>query len=282
MHKSHPISKISERVALAAIALGAGSAFAQSDVALTIYSTAEPGGIPAQMYRPTPGGAQYGYGYNPWQGQPVPGYAVVRENRRVSVPLGRGELMFDDVAAYIDPTSVMFTSLTDPEGTKVLEQDYRFDLLSMDKMLSRYIDQRININGQDVTLLSVTMGGMLVKEADGRVRFMQGYGDVRFPEVASGLITKPTLRWDLVSQKGGAQDVVVAYQTEGITWWADYNLTFTPGRDANSGTLDVGSWVSILNQSGTTYEDAKLKLMAGDVHRARGVTARPSRSSVGT
>jgi hypothetical protein len=60
----------------------------------------------------------------------------------------------------------------------------------------------------------------------------------------------------------------MSYQTTGITWWADYNLVFAPGDDANSGTLDVGAWVSILNQSGGSYEDAKLKLVAGDVNRA--------------
>ena len=60
----------------------------------------------------------------------------------------------------------------------------------------------------------------------------------------------------------------VAYQTAGITWWADYNLTYAEGKDANSCKLDVGAWVSILNQSGATYPDAKLKLIAGDVHRA--------------
>jgi hypothetical protein len=60
----------------------------------------------------------------------------------------------------------------------------------------------------------------------------------------------------------------MSYQTTGITWWADYNLVFAPGDDANSGTLDVGAWVSILNKSGGSYEDAKLKLVAGDVNRA--------------
>ena len=60
----------------------------------------------------------------------------------------------------------------------------------------------------------------------------------------------------------------MAYQTTGITWWADYNLTYAEGQDANSCKLDVGAWVSILNQSGASYPDAKLKLIAGDVHRA--------------
>src|SRR5690606_3616404 len=80
--------------------------------------------------------------------------------------------------------------------------------------------------------------------------------------------TRPTLVWDVKTAEPGEHDVRVTYQTSGITWWADYNLVFVPGEDANSGLLDVGAWVSILNQSGATYEDAKLKLIAGDVHRA--------------
>jgi hypothetical protein len=60
----------------------------------------------------------------------------------------------------------------------------------------------------------------------------------------------------------------VAYQTTGITWWADYNLTYAEGSDANSCKLDVGAWVSVLNQSGASYPDARVKLIAGDVHRA--------------
>jgi hypothetical protein len=65
------------------------------------------------------------------------------------------------------------------------------------------------------------------------------------------------------------QKARVSYQTGGITWWADYNLIFTEGADANSGFVDVGAWVSLLNQSGTRYQDAKLKLIAGDVHRVQ-------------
>lgn len=150
------------------LALAAG-ALAQSDTALTIYSTTVPGGIPAEMYRPAPVPG-YAYGYNPYAQQPIPGYAVVRQERMLELAQGRGRTSFTDVAAYIDPTTVTFESLTDPAGTKVLEQDYRFDLLSMEKMLQRYIDKTVNVNGQDVMILSVTMGGMLVREADGRVR----------------------------------------------------------------------------------------------------------------
>ncbi|MGH8773307.1 MAG: DUF4139 domain-containing protein, partial [Burkholderiales bacterium] len=98
---------------------------------------------------------------------------------------------------------------------------------------------------------------------------------VQFPKLPGGLLTKPTLVWDVISQQAGTHRAKVAYQTNGVTWWTDYNLVYSDGKDANSCKLDVGAWVSILNQSGASYADAKLKLIAGDVHRAPVSSAAP-------
>lgn len=236
------------------------------DTALTIYSTASPGAIPAEWYRPVPGQSQ-GYGYNRYN--QIPGYAVIRQDRTLEIDQGLSELRFTDVAAMLDPTTVRFTSLTDPDGTAVLEQDYRFDLLSMDRMLERYIDQKIIFGGQEMMLLSTAGGGMLLQGEDGRVQYQQGFGGVVFPSLDESLVTKPTLMWKVDSATGGEHDTRISYQTTGITWWADYNLVWAEGDDANHGTIDIGAWVSILNQSGGTYENAKLKLIAGDVQRAQ-------------
>lgn len=236
------------------------------DTALTIYSTAAPGAIPAEWYRPVPGQSQ-GSGYNRYN--QIPGYAVIRQDRTLQIDQGLSELRFTDVAALLDPTTVRFTSLTDPDGTAVLEQDYRFDLLSMDRMLERYIDQEIIFGGQSMTLLSTAGGGMLLQGDDGRVQYQQGFGGVVLPSLDESLVTKPTLMWKVDAATGGEHDTRVSYQTTGITWWADYNLVWSEGSDANSGTIDIGAWVSILNQSGGTYENAKLKLIAGDVQRAQ-------------
>ena len=239
------------------------------ETALTIYSTAQPGAIPADLYRPVPGSGSAGYmNYGR-----IPGYGVVKQTRELDIDKGVSELSFTGVAALLDPTTVLFESLTDPGGTSVLEQDYRFDLLSMDKMLERYIDKQIIVNGQQVTLLSVSGGGMLIQYDgggdEGAIQFVQGYDGVKFPSVADGLITKPTLIWTVDSKTGGEQETRVSYQTQGITWWADYNMIYHEGKDANHGTIDLGAWVSILNQSGGTYTDASLKLVAGDVHRSQ-------------
>jgi len=233
--------------------------------AVTIYSSATPGAIPADLYRPVPGTSTWGY----TQSGRIPGYAVVKRVRTLDLERGVSSHAFTGVAALIDPTTVLFESLTDPDGTSVLEQSYRFDLLNMDKMLSRYIDKEIIIDGQRVSLLSVTSGGLLIRGDEGTIKFRSGYKGVAFPRVADGLITTPTLEWTIDADRAGAHETRLSYETRGMTWWADYNLVFHPGPDENSGTIDLGAWVSILNQSGGTYEDATLKLIAGDVNRAR-------------
>jgi hypothetical protein len=240
------------------------------DTAITIYSKAQPGAVDPNSYRPVPGQQPY------FTGSAIPGYAVVRQTRDVELPATNSILKYRDVAAFIDPTTVQFKSLTDPTGTKVAEQNYQFDLVSQDKLLTKYIDQRIEVErvlGDKVEVISgillSTQGGLTIKTDDGKIQSITNYSSVKFPDVPGGLITKPTLVWNILTQKPGNHKTEVSYQTDGITWWADYNLTFTEGKDANSGTVDFGSWVSIINQTGATYNDAKLKLMAGDVQRAQ-------------
>ena len=257
---------------VAGVALVVPGPLAQAETAqtaLTVYSSARPGAIPADWYRPLPG-----------QGTPpassLPGFAVVRVDRDLSLKQGRSLLKFTDVAALIDPTTVTFQSLTDPAGTRVLEQNFQFDLVSTQKLLSRYVDRKVTVEspqGDGVRLLDGTLlsanDGLVIRGDDGQVHALQQWNGIRFGELPGGLITQPTLEWDIAAAKGGTHKARVAYQTGGITWWADYNLLFTPGADANSGFLDLGAWVSLLNQSGATYENAKLKLVAGEVNRAQ-------------
>ncbi len=240
---------------------------AQPDTAVTIYSSARPGAIPPEYYRPLPG-----------QGTPnamgVPGYAMVRQERPVELSRGQSEVRFTDVAALIDPTTVTFTSLTDP-AARVLEQNFQFDLVSTDKLLLKFIDQPLTVERAlpggatattSGTLLS-SVDGLVLRGEDGTITALRDYAALRFPDLPGGLITRPTLLWDIQSERGGTQRARVTYQTGGITWWADYNLIFTEGRNPNAGTVDMAAWVSIINQSGATFEDAKLKLIAGDVNR---------------
>jgi len=256
------------RPGLSALALALATSFPATAAepmanALTIYSSAQAGSVPPQMYR------------NGGQGQSIPGYAVVRQERRIALKAGRNEVRFTDVAALIDPTTVSFKSLSDPDGTRVVEQNFQFDLVSTQKLLEKYIDRDITVEqarGETVesfsgTLLS-TSGGLVLRQGEGAVRVVPQYSGVQLPSLPGGLITRPTLVWDVAAKQSGEQVVRVAYQTGGITWWADYNLTYADGKDANACKIDIGAWVSIVNQSGASYPDAKIKLIAGDVHRA--------------
>ena len=253
----------------AGVLFALNAAAAEPQISLTVYSSAQPGGIPAEWYRPLPG-----MGTPP--ANALPGFALVRLDRDLEFAKGRSSYKLTDVAALIDPTTVQFLSLTDPGGTKVLEQNFQFDLVSQDKLLSKYIDREVNVEQQQGDGVKVIEGtlissndGLVLRGANGQIHALREWSNMRFGELPGGLITRPTLEWDVVSAKGGTQRSRVAYQTGGITWWADYNLMFSEGADANSGFVDVGAWVSLLNQSGARYEDAKLKLIAGDVNRVQ-------------
>ncbi len=121
------------------------------------------------------------------------------------------------------------------------------------------------------TLLS-TQGGIVLRRDDGTVQVLPHNAGVRLPALPGGLITRPTLVWDIAAQRPGTHRSRVSYQTQGLTWWADYNVVYAEGANANACRLDVGAWVSIVNQSGASYADSRLKLVAGDVHRARPAT----------
>jgi hypothetical protein len=199
-------------------------------------------------------------------------FGVVREKRKVDVPDKIGMIRFTDVASQIDGTSVQFKSLTDPNAT-VLEQNYEYDLVSADKLLGKYIDKQIAVLTKDGSRYSGRLlsfdGNQLVIRQDGEkaeivmVQRGDNVKDIQFGALPEGLITKPTLVWKLATDKTGQQLIEVAYQTGGIDWQADYNAVLNPKDTA----LDLGGWVTINNQSGATYKEAKLKLIAGDVRR---------------
>ncbi len=197
---------------------------------------------------------------------------MVRHERSLALERGRNTVRFTDVAALIDPTTVAFESLTDSRGTHVVEQNFQFDLVNTAKLLQKYIDRSISVDqvrGSGVesyagTLLSVS-GGLVLRMADGTIQTLAHNAGVKLPEIPGGLITRPTLAWDITASRAGSHHSRVSYQTSGITWWADYNLTYADGANANQCRLDVSAWVSILNQSGASYPDAKLKLAAFDV-----------------
>jgi len=195
---------------------------------------------------------------------------VVREQRTLTFEQGSGRIAFMDVASQIDATSVTLEMVDPKQTVQILEQNYAYDLVSPDKIYSKYIDQEIEIiteKGESFvgTLLSFTGGYLVIKQNDGHIRSIaQGVvQDVTFPELPEGLITRPTLFWLYKSNFAGPADAVVSYQTGGISWNAEYVGVLNPDEK----TLNLSGWVSLNNRSGKTYRDAKLKVVAGDINR---------------
>jgi hypothetical protein len=195
-------------------------------------------------------------------------FAVVKERRLMQLAQGTSEVRFPDVAATILPESVQFTSLR-PTGAKVLEQNYEFDLVSAEKLLDKYIDKKIRIVGRDGSLIEGTLlaadSGQLMLSGPGGVQLIprqNNVKDIQFSSLPEGLLLRPTLVWKVRSEKPGEHLVKIAYGATGINWRVDYRAVAS----ADEKTMGVAGWVTINNQTGTTFQDAGLKLMAGDVH----------------
>jgi hypothetical protein len=190
---------------------------------------------------------------------------LVKDVREVRLDGGLIETHFMDVAAQIDPTSVLLRSLTDASGLKILEQNYEYDLLSSEKLMEKYVGRKVRLyqsNGtfQEATLLS-TRGP--VYDINGQIH-MGHFGSVVLPALPEDLVSKPTLAWLLRNTRPASQRVEASYLTAGISWKSDYVMLI----NAADSRADLTGWVTINNQSGATYRDAALKLVAGDVNRA--------------
>jgi len=199
------------------------------------------------------------------------GIALVKEARTLTLAQGVQPVTITDVAAQIDPTSVHFKSLTDPAGTTVLEQNFEYDLVGADKLLSKYVDQPIQLITNDGAAYEGALlngsGDIILQDKDGQV-LVVNRGSVRdftFPKLPEGLITRPSLVWLVDAQEAGEQRAEITYMTNGIGWQANYVLLLA--RDDQ--TLDLNGWITLDNHSGATYRDAKLKLIAGDINQVR-------------
>lgn len=196
--------------------------------------------------------------------------ALVRDTRMMEFKKGAGEVRFRDVAAQIDATSVHFKAA----GVDMLEQNFDYDLVSPDKLLQKYVDQTLEVvtkNGDMVRgiLMTAATGNptqFVLKQTDGSLRsiLLENAAEIRYPNLPDGLITKPTLRWLVSSEAGGSKETEVSYLTGGISWRADYVMLLN---DANTHT-DLDAWVTLDNKSGADYNNAQLKLIAGEINRA--------------
>ena len=196
---------------------------------------------------------------------------VVSETRNLEFDKGIHRIAFQDVPSAIDASSVRFETLNSTQHLSILEQNYAYDLVSSYQMYQKYIDKTIeliNKNGTIYTgkLLSVDGGTVTLQDKSGSIKIiiLDQITEVNFPVLPDGLITHPTLFWQYSSDFAGKIYCNISYQTSGMGWEAEYVGLLS--KDESS--LGINGWASIHNQSGKTYKDATLKLIAGDINRA--------------
>jgi hypothetical protein len=198
-------------------------------------------------------------------------FGFVKDTRQVAVPTGIGELRFMDVAATVIPETVHVKSVNQSGEFFVLEQNYEYDLMNARKLLDKYVGKKIKLidvnkyqdrrDSIEATLLSNNQDQIFRINNE----IYLGHPGIKvLPEIPDNLIAQPTLTWLYRNRGPQSQNIEVSYLANDITWKADYIAIM----DEHDTASDISAWVTVDNRSGATYNNASLKLIAGDVHRA--------------
>jgi len=201
--------------------------------------------------------------------------ALIRDVRNLTLPSGMFRLKFMDIAATVNPATVHFRSLNDPEKLGVIEQNYEYDLLEPAKLLHKYVGKEVTLvrSYQDNnTTKREEIKATLLSDNNGPVwkigndivtgMFAESY---RFPEVPANLYDRPTLLMSLENSGAKKQQIEASYLANNLSWNADYVLTVA--RDDKNADLD--GWVTVVNNSGTAFRNARLQLVAGELNRVQ-------------
>lgn len=201
-------------------------------------------------------------------------FAVVRDRIELNLIEGENRISYSEITAYAEPDSVILRDLSGQNDLRILEQNYRADPVTQDLLISYFEGQSIDfLSGTNLIKGKIIRGGkqtidyrtppeLPIIEVDGQLRFSLP-GTPLFPTLGTGTILKPTFDWLLHSDKEGETDAELCYISGGMSWEADYNIV----APEKGGKVDLIGWVTMDNQSGRTFENAKIKLMAGDVEK---------------
>ena len=197
---------------------------------------------------------------------------LIKDTRRVGLPVGTGELRFMDVASHIMPTTVHTKSLDHPDALTILEQNYEYDLMDAKKLLDKYVGKKIKIvdwnryqdRRETVEAVLLSNNQDQIYRIDNEI-YLGHPGYKVLPELPENLIAQPTLTWLYANRSKKYHNLEVSYLTQNISWKADYILVLNEDDDA----ADLSGWVTLDNRSGATYRNAQLKLVAGDVNRVK-------------
>lgn len=213
------------------------------------------------------------------------GLGFIKDVRTLHLKSGQQSVVVEDVAQLIDATSVGFKCLNNPGSVSVLEQNYQYDLISPQAILEKSVGKRIRLTraiaNKKETLEGVLLNsptyvvskdggheysydGLVIRADDGRI-ILSPEGEIDVLSIPEGLISRPSLVWQLESAKDQEAKMELSYLTKGMSWAANFVLTLGDG-----GSGDIQGWVTLNNQSGMSFSDAKLKLLAGDVNVVTG------------
>jgi hypothetical protein len=198
--------------------------------------------------------------------------ALVKDAREVRLVRDFNQLAWRGVSAQMRPETAQLRNVSNPGGFSLQEQNFDFDLLTPQKLLEKYVGREVSVirthptsgaETRETATVLATNGGVVLKFAD---RIETGVpGRLAFPGVPDTLRDQPTLVISLLNPKAGPQNLELSYLTGGLSWRADYVAELNAGDDR----LDLNGWVTLTNQSGAAYPNAKLQLVAGDLHRVR-------------
>jgi len=198
--------------------------------------------------------------------------ALVKELRRITLNEGTQRVALREVSARMRPETAQLRSITEARALTMLEQNFDFDLLTPAKLLEKYVGRKVRVvrmnpktgaeTVEEAEVLAAAHG-VVLKIGD---RIETGIpGRIVFDRVPDNLRDRPTLVMSLENRHSGPQQMELSYLTGGLSWQADYVAEL----DGNDGMLDLNGWVTLTNQSGASYRNARLQLVAGDVNRVR-------------
>jgi hypothetical protein len=203
--------------------------------------------------------------------------ALVRDRRRIAIPAGESQLALRDVSARIQPETALLQSIGAPGRIGVLEQNFNYDLLSPQKLLEKYVGRDVDVvrtnpvigaQTRERARVLATNGGIVLRYAD-RIETSVD-GRLAFPELPADLRDRPTLVTTVTNGAAGPQDVELTYLSVGLSWKADYTALL----NASDDRLDLRGLITLQNQSGTSYRNAAVQLVAGDVNVVRNEMAK--------
>ena len=220
-------------------------------------------------------------------------FAVVRQDLPLDLKSGENQVNVNDITMHLEPDSVILRDPTGKHAVQVLEQNYRADPISESLLLSLYESKTIDFEvatpqGTQIVKGKIIRSGYAphdyfamnrygqeydqgqtaaaaaqpIIEVNGQLRFSLP-GTPVFPSLTDDTILKPRLEWTLATDRAGKFPAEFSYVTGGMSWQADYNIV-APEKGA---LVDIVGWVTMDNQSGKTFENARIKLMAGDVNK---------------